>query len=118
MKRLFFFPLLFFSFLHALVFFNPYVKKNFSINVDSAFDFAPVYEIFSNKWTDFYNKSGKNIGYLNYRSNIGIYHNNFYFWIFQRGDYFLKTNHQTANFVYQMLNNHIEKNKYYNHLFI
>ena len=117
MKRLVFI-LFFSSFLYALVFFNPLEKRNFYFGAESGFDFGPVYEIFSDKWKDFYNKSGTNIGFLNYRIESGFYLKNFYFGIFQRGDYFLKTNNQTAEFVYQLINNHVEKYKYYNDLYI
>ena len=118
MKKLSFFLFFFFSSLYALVFFNPYEKKNFSINAESAFDFASVYDVFSGRWNKFYNKSGKNIGYLNYRVASGFYYKNFYFSIFQRGDYFLKTNNQTAEFVYQLVNHQAKKNKFYNDLYI
>ena len=118
MNRLIFYILLFSSFLHALVFFNPLNKKNFSFHAESGFEFAPVYEIFFDKWKKLYNKSGKNVGCLNYRIESGFYWKNFYFGVFQREDYFLKTNEQTAEFVYQLLNNHIEQYKYYDDLYI
>ena len=102
-KFLFLFPLILFA--SELSFFNPWNNKdsvNFNLQLKNSNDFMPSYEVLHN-WNTFYAKNGTNYAYMNSRIDIGGYYGDYYLGYSKRLDFYIKTNKDTANFIYDLI---------------
>jgi hypothetical protein len=102
-KFLLFLPLLLFS--NELTFFYPWNQKNsldFNFQLINSNDFMPSYDLLHN-WDTFYSKDGTNYAYMNSRLDFGGYYNDYYIGVSKRADFYIKTNKDTANFIYDLI---------------